>query len=167
MNWYAYVGNDPINMVDPTGKIGVLLLFAPELIALAKATLFVGSAAAAGYAGSEAINAYNESSSPDLPIDIVGDQSDPRAGPNKSGNKHTSGPLTPENGGVGDFETDLGTLAGDTRPAGAGDSAPEGSLVGENGVFGRPENKSGGASIDIPANGDKPHETLHYNIKKQ
>jgi hypothetical protein len=25
-----------------------------------------------------------------------------------------------------------------------------------------PENSSGGRSIDIPANGSKPHETLHY-----
>ena len=26
MNWYAYVGNDPVNMADPTGKWGVLSL---------------------------------------------------------------------------------------------------------------------------------------------
>lgn len=33
-------------------------------------------------------------STPPLPTDIVGDQSDPRAGMGKGGKKHTSGPLT-------------------------------------------------------------------------
>lgn len=99
---------------------------------------------------------------PKLPTKLVGDQSDPRAGLGKSGKKHTSGPLAPENGGTGDFQKDLDTLTGGTRPWQAGDSAPPGSLVGSNGIFGRPSNSSGGSSIDIPANGSKPHETLHY-----
>lgn len=43
-----------------------------------------------------------------------------------------------------------------------GDSAPPGSSVGENGILGRPKNSESGASIDIPSNGEKPHETLHY-----
>ena len=64
-------------------------------------------------------------------------------------------------GGTGDYDADLETLAGETRPAGPGDNAPSGAQIGTNGVFGR-ENSSGGRSIDIPANGDKPHETLHY-----
>ena len=131
MNLYAYVRNDPINMVGPTGEFAIVLLFVPEIVALAKATVFVATAAA-GYAGTEARNAMNESA-PDLPNDLVGDQSDDRAGPNRSGNRHTSGPLTPENGGIGDYETGLGTLAGETRPAGEGDSAPPGSQIGENG----------------------------------
>jgi RHS repeat-associated protein len=98
---------------------------------------------------------------PPLPPDLVGDQSDPRAGPSKGGGRHTSGPLTPTNGGSGDFEADLDKLTGGTRPWQPGDKAPPGSLVGPNGIFGRP-NSSGGRSIDIPANGSKPHETLHY-----
>jgi hypothetical protein len=57
--------------------------------------------------------------------------------------------------------------SGGTRPAGPGDSAPPGSQIGENGIFGRPENRRSGSSIDIPANGDKPHETLHYPSKEQ
>jgi len=98
---------------------------------------------------------------PSLPSGLVGDQSDPRAGLNPSGKKHTSGPLKPEFGGTGDFVADLEKLTGGTRPWQSGDRAPPGSLIGENGIFGRP-NSSGGQSIDIPANGNKPHETLHY-----
>ncbi|MET0267511.1 MAG: RHS repeat-associated core domain-containing protein [Duganella sp.] len=107
-------------------------------------------------------NSGDGKTAPSLPDKIVGDQSDPRAGPNKGGGKHTSGPLTPENGGVGDFEADLNTLTGGYRPRQPGDKAPPGSLVGPNGIFGRPENSGGGKSIDIPGNGNKPHETLHY-----
>ncbi|GAA6140405.1 RHS repeat-associated core domain-containing protein [Hydrogenophaga sp. 5NK40-0174] len=99
---------------------------------------------------------------PSLPTDIVGDQSDERAGPNKDGTRWTSGTLRPERGGTGDFADDLDHLSGGVRPWQPGDRAPPGSLVGANGIFGRPTNSSGGASIDIPANGSKPHETLHY-----
>jgi hypothetical protein len=106
------------------------------------------------------INASN--SVPPVPSDLVGDQTDPRAGPNKGGTRHTSGPLTPANGGTGDFAQDLDKLTGGVRPAQPDDNRPPGSLVGENGIFGRPSNSSGGSSIDIPGNGSKPHETLHY-----
>ena len=57
-----YANNNPYKYTDPDGKFPLLILFAPELIALGNAALFTGSAALAGYAGSEAINAYNESS---------------------------------------------------------------------------------------------------------
>ncbi|WP_425470915.1 DUF637 domain-containing protein [Trinickia fusca] len=116
-----------------------------------------GSTAADGSNG-----AQGGTSVPPVPDGLVGDQSDPRAGPNKGGKRHTSGPLTPENGGTGDYERDLETLTGGTRPWQPGDKAPPGSQVGQNGIFGRPQNSSGGKSIDIPPNGNKPHETLHY-----
>lgn len=61
MNWYAYVGNDPVNLRDSSGKFAIPLLFTPPaLAAMGKAAAFVSSAAAAAWAGSEAINAYNE-----------------------------------------------------------------------------------------------------------
>lgn len=90
--------------------------------------------------------------SPALPTDLVGDQSSPLAGPNKSGTRHTSGKLKPEFGGSGNYDDDLKALAVDTRPTVSGDSAPPGAQIGENGVFGRQTNSSGGKSIDIPAN---------------
>lgn len=98
---------------------------------------------------------------PPLPTGLVDDQTDPRAGMNPSGGKNTSGELLPQYGGTGNFLDDLERLTGGTRPWQPGDKAPPGSLVGANGIFGRP-NTSGGFSIDIPANGSKPHETLHY-----
>src|SRR5690606_6473390 len=61
MNWDAYVGNDLVNMVDPTGKFAVLLLFAPEIILAAKATLFVGSAVTVAAVASDAIDTGGES----------------------------------------------------------------------------------------------------------
>jgi len=41
---------------------------------------------------------------------------------------------------------------------------PPGGQIGKNGVYGR-QAPDGGYRIDIPANGDKPHETLHYPRK--
>jgi RHS repeat-associated protein len=63
-NRYIYANNNPYKYTDPNGEFAILLLFAPEIVALGNAALLVGSAALAGYAGSEAINAYNESSDP-------------------------------------------------------------------------------------------------------
>ena len=101
--------------------------------------------------------ANQEGDAPALPDGLVGNDQTPRG----SGNCVTSGTLSSDFGGTGDYDADLETLAGETRPAGPGDNAPSGAQIGTNGVFGR-ENSSGGRSIDIPANGDKPHETLHY-----
>jgi RHS repeat-associated protein len=65
-NRYMYVNNNPYRYTDPDGEfLFALVLFAPELVALVSAGAFVGSAALAGYAGSEAINTFNESADPD------------------------------------------------------------------------------------------------------
>lgn len=97
---------------------------------------------------------------PALPNGLVGDQSSPLAGPNKAGTRNTSGNLTPENGGAGNHDDNLKTLAGDTRSAVKGGSAPPRAKIGGT-AYSVATNSSGGKSIDIPANGNKPHETLH------
>ncbi|MEJ2416551.1 MAG: RHS repeat-associated core domain-containing protein [Exilibacterium sp.] len=167
MNLYAYVHNDPMTYVDPSGKTTVAAGAIGGTFVCGPICGAIGAVGAGILTAIVANEVYNESSgssdTPALPEGLVGDQSDDRAGPNKNGTRHTSGPLTPENGGTGDYEADLETLTGGTREAGEGDSAPPGAQIGENGIFGRSENSSGGSSIDIPANGDKPHETLHYD----
>ena len=189
VNVYGYAYQNPTEYIDPTGRAA--LVDAAIVAVVVVLVLMVGPAYLDGQkaannppygVGTDPVfsdptnpwdtpllpnnGMFNESASddecPDLPDELVGDQSDPRAGPNKGGKRHTSGPLRPEFGGTGNFEEDLETLAGPVRPWQPGDAAPPGSLVGENGVFGRPTNSSGGASIDIPAKGGRPHETLHY-----
>lgn len=98
---------------------------------------------------------------PSIPSDLIGDQSSDSAGLTKNGKRHTSGPMTPENGGTGDASTDFGKLTGGiSQPAGG--TYPPGTLVGPNGVVLRPGQKGNGPRIDIPGNGNKPPETLHY-----
>ncbi|GAA5784641.1 RHS repeat-associated core domain-containing protein [Chitiniphilus shinanonensis] len=168
INTYGYVGGRPLTYVDPKGKVAVVGVIAPPLIVGTACLLTPGCAKLVRDALKAAVDAClseseeNETSVPPVPTDLVGDQSDPRAGPNKGGKRHTSGPLRPEHGGTGDYDQDLETLTGGTRPWKPGDKAPPGSQVGDNGIFGRPQNSSGGKSIDIPPNGTKPHETLHY-----
>ena len=87
-----------------------------------------------------------------------------QAGPTKSGKRHTSGPLTPGNGGTGDASKDFDKLtAGSGKPPDSSDSrnSTPGVLVGDNGVWIRPDGKDG-ARIEIPAAPGKLPETLHY-----
>jgi RHS repeat-associated protein len=93
-----------------------------------------------------------------LPSGLVGTQDD-KSG--QSGGRIVNGPLDPAHGGVGDAGKDFDTLTGGkSGPAPTGSTLPAGSQVGDNGIVLRPGQD--GPRIDIPANGDKPRETLHY-----
>lgn len=96
---------------------------------------------------------------PDLPSGLVGDQGQRIPGKQQGKDKaHTSGELI---GGTGDPMKDGeklgGTLTYDPRT---------GHWVGANDVRVRPDNSTGGVSVEIPANGDKPREVLHYPAPK-
>ncbi len=169
-NRYVYGNNIPYKFKDPDGRFAIPLipLAVDALIAWGTRTLFVASAAAvaniaANQSSSGTGNTGQAGNSGDkgtpLPGGLVGVQ-DGKSGP--QGNRHNSGPLAPENGGTGDAGKDFGKLTGGkSGPAPEGSGYPKGTQVGENGVALRPEGKAG-PRIDVPANGDKPHETLHY-----
>ncbi|WP_240600347.1 RHS repeat-associated core domain-containing protein [Solilutibacter silvestris] len=102
----------------------------------------------------------DSSTSKPAPGEIVGTQ-DGKSG--QQGDRVNNGPLSPEHGGTGNPESDFDHLTGGhSAPVPEGSRLPPGSKVGDNGVIYRPPNGSSGPRIDIPGNGDKPHETLHY-----
>lgn len=99
----------------------------------------------------------NDQATP-LPDGLVGEN--PRE---SRGKRKNSGPLTPENGSTGNAEEDFGVLGGGTsQPAPEDKGYPEGTQVAPNGTSIRPGKDGEGPRIDIPANGSKPPETLHY-----
>jgi RHS repeat-associated protein len=112
---------------------------------------------AVGNAIVNVLNSSNSSTTP-LPTGPVG--TDPQA---TEGSRTKSGPLAPEHGGSGEAGKDFGTLTGgNSAPAAPEKRYPAGTQVGENGIALRPAKGTSGPKIDIPANGSKPHETLHY-----
>ena len=163
-NRYAYANNNPYTYVDPNGQTAVSVgraafNFGWRIGGLVNHGIKATTGRSLGALLYDAI--HNDSSAPELPTDLVGDQSDDRAGQSR-GKRHNSGPLTPENGGSGNAEDDFEKLTGGTgKPV---EGRKEGTRKGDNGVTIRPGKEGEGLRIDIPANGDKPPETLHYEL---
>ena len=105
----------------------------------------------------------NDANAPPLPEGPVGVQ-DGRGGRNRNRGQ-MSGPLAPEHGGTGNADEDFEVLGGpNSGPPPEGSTLPPGSRQAPNGVQIRPGPR--GPRIDIPANGTKPPETLHYPPKR-
>lgn len=170
-NRYAYAYNSPYQFSDPDGRnpaagaaIGCAIT-GPACPAgatvgaiIGTAVLVVGGVIAYNEISDQSQNSGN--ASPPLPGGLVG-ADDGKSG--QQGDRINNGPLAPENGGTGEAESDFDRLTGgDSSPAPESSRLPEGSRVGENGVIYRPPRGNSGPRIDIPANGKKPHETLHY-----
>jgi len=169
-NRYRYANGNPYRFVDPDGKAAVCTGSSCQIDCITVITcsadyLYVGIV----YGGRLLRNAFDglrqlsESTgddSPSLPEGLVGT---PDKGSRQQGGRVNNGPLDPQNGGTGDAESDFDRMTGGkSGPSSESSGLPAGSRVGENGVIYRPESGRAGPRIDIPANGDKPHETLHY-----
>ena len=164
-NRYAYGKNNPYKYTDPNGQFAIPLIIpiVEWAVTITTTDLAIGGAAAvvATIPGDAVRNENGNDSAgdaPGLPDGLVGVQDD-KSG--ERGNRHNSGPLAPEHGGTGEAHDDFDYLTGGTGKQ-APDNYPEGTRMGDNGIIIRPGINDKGARIDIPANGDKPHETLHY-----
>jgi RHS repeat-associated protein len=175
LNLYSYVKNNPLSHVDKDGHCledacileagaGVTILALASEIYLSQpenqrnaAAALSSATSSVGSSNSSGSNGAAPATTP-LPTGIVGTDPTPT-----DGSRTKSGPLAPEHGGTGDAGKDFGTLTGGAgAPAAPEKRYPAGTLTGDNGIALRPAKGKSGPKIDIPANGSKPHEALHY-----
>ena len=119
---------------------GVNILATPTEIAAGAA-----AGAAVGASLGKAVDWMMNEKSPELPTDLTGQN--PRPG---SGNR-TNTDLPGGSQGVFD-----GLSGGNST------TLPDGTQVAPNGIRYRPGKDDKGPRIDIPANGSRPHETIHF-----
>jgi RHS repeat-associated protein len=172
-NRHAYANNNPIMHIDPDGRTVTCDASSCSIDAHSVLEVAVDYATVAVIYTQRAIQntigpnpqtptVHNESQgeAAPLPGGLVGVQ-DGKSG--QQGGRINNGPLAPSHGGSGDSAKDFETLTGGkSAPAPADKGYPEGTMVGENGISHRPATDQSGPRIDIPANGNKPAETLHY-----
>jgi uncharacterized protein RhaS with RHS repeats len=165
---YHYANNNPYKFVDPDGRAGALAACAAWPVGCAAGvvvTIAVGAKALSDTAKALQSTSSNSSNSgsgqqggdkaPAVPDKLVGTVDD-KSG--QQGGRVNNGPLAPDNGGTGDAAKDFGKLTGGK----IGESGKYPGVRGENGIGMRPGKEGEGPRIDIPANGNKPAETLHY-----
>ena len=162
-NLYAYGGNDPVNATDPSGLNGQTALGNYSLLKGAAIGLTAACAVAepcgaielggVGLAAGLAIilntsgDQAQQPQAPSLPDSLIGQN----ARPGGSRNQHRSPRDKPDARGV------VQQLGG----GGQSVTLANGTRVAPNGIRLRPDTGSG-PRIDIPANGSKPHETIHF-----
>lgn len=169
-NRYRYADNNPYRFTDPDGRQscdGTTCNLTntdqfPAFLAI-RAASDVAELSKMLFPIVPILIQASKGEAPPLPEGLVG--TDDRSG-SRSRGRENRGPLSPDNGGVGDADSDFDLLTGGKsfKPP-SGSSLPEGSRVGENGILIRPGKEGEGPRIDIPASGDKPRETLHYPKK--
>ncbi len=145
------MGNNPLNRIDPTGKFIFLIVPAAEYVA-EYAIADLAASVALGQAASNALNNIYHSEqgnatgeTPELPTDLVGDN------PRSSSGQRVNTDLPAD-----DFPGAVDDLTGGNT------TDPGGQQVCPNGVRVRPGKTGQGPRIDIPANGAKPPETIHF-----
>jgi RHS repeat-associated protein len=174
-NRYVYAKNSPYKFIDPDGRNAMIACVGGPIPCAVGAAITAVAAIAIVIKGQEVLHGNNnagpkkqEGTNSALPVpdDYVGVQGE-KAGTSVSGNRHTSGPLAPEHGGTGDAQADFDKLTGGTgKPFPEGDkrAGKPGVEIGDNGIWIRPGTKKpgDGQRIEIPGNGNKFPETLHY-----
>ena len=152
LNLYGYAGGDPVNFSDPFGLnplsflAGAVLRQGFKLLGGAIMTAFV-------VRFKDAFRSESETS-PTQPAENPAPLPDGLTGTNP---QEASGRINTD--GIGSPEEKFQELTG-----GQSTTDAKGHRVGANGVRFRPGTETKGPRIDIPAKGDRKHETMHWPL---
>lgn len=164
MNLYAYVHNDPLNYIDPTGKVAILAPAIPWIVGGGKKLLFWASAGAAGYGASEAYNAYNESSdnssrpSHGLPVQ----EGATVERPGRTGSRDQ---ISGKVGGVNEANTDFDNSVDPDTVVDRGDGVRTGRTPNGDNITVRPGSRSGEPTVEVTRGSGKERDTDKFRYR--